>query len=55
MAATDDQMMMPTIAPPTVARSTTAASMMPLPIVLATAVPERTPSRLRTAAITTAW
>jgi len=50
-AATLDQTMMPTIAPPTVVRSTTFGSMMPFPIVAATAVPDRTPIKLKIEAI----
>lgn len=47
-AATLDQMMMPTIAPPTVAKLTALGSMIPVPMVVATAVPDITPIRLNT-------
>ena len=47
-AAMLDQTMMPTIAPPTVVRFTACGSIIPLPIVVATAVPDSTPMRLNT-------
>src|SRR5919109_4353915 len=47
-AATLDQTMSPTIAPPTVVRVTALGSMIPFPMVVATAVPDSTPRRLHT-------
>src|SRR5215211_5379190 len=50
-AATLDQTTIPTIAPPTVVRVTALGSMMSLPMVAATAVPDSTPRRLKTDAM----
>ena len=54
-AARLDQTIRPVMAPPIVVRFTALASIIPWPIVAATAVPDITPARLKTEAMAIAW